>query len=836
MNKPNSLIRDKATKFYLSFIKISKVFLYKLLSRNCQKLILLALVCLLGQPLFSQSQTIGSWQSFLSTTAARAMLYDNSTNIIWVSTTGGLVSYDATTLAITNRLDPIDGLYKSLNPLSMVKSTELESILIGYRDGMIDLLDLRSSKISRVDDIFRSTRYTSKSINHLLINPEDPNQVWISTDFGVVVFDIEGSFVSNTFTAFDATATSLPILKTLIANNRVYVLRSDGVFSGELSDIDFLTLPQNWQRTSLFDTSESMDSDFYDMVLNDQNLIVSTNSKIQLLNVFDSSLRSIPVASAHQLVVDQDQGLLFALSSSEPEENEQGIGPNLLRFGALQQNTFQSVSLSINTSISSMLYSESAGLLVGTQNIGVAKVNTTDGVLEALPSNGPSSNFFDGLTFDEKNGVLISGTTGQPQVDTEISRSRGTQLYDSIEDSWISWSQLNEQAFREADFRSVFRSIFFKDAYFFGSWGKGILRYDINQQSYSSYRIDQGVIGVSGGDYSVIHGFDVDPQNRLWAISHVSNRPLHFYDEEQNRWVSLPLFSATTSSDVYRELMIDRNGNKWMTLKSVAGTGLVVANTGDPTDFSDDVSIRLTTDPLNGNLPSQTVNAFIEDQNGEIWIGTSSGIARFIFPEFIIQGGRAERTAQWLINADTSADRPFLLPEINVSTMEVDGANQKWVGTPSDGLWVLDELGGRIISHFTAANSELLSDAIIDLAFDSTTGDMYIATDKGLMRYKTATLASNSKKGSALSIFPNPYNYATAQGMDITIEGLPSRSTIKILTVDGVLVDQFSAVGGRAQWEVQRKDGGKLATGVYLIVSVNPENGDSSVGKLVVIR
>ena len=830
------MIRDKATKFYLSFIKNSKVFSNTSLPRIYLSSLLLIGFWLAVQPLFGQSQTIGSWQSFLSTTSVRAKLYDSNTNSIWVSTTGGLLAYDASTLEITEQIDPISGLYKSLDPKAMVKSPELETLIIGYRDGMIDLFDLASSKITRIDDIFRSTRYNSKSINHLSINPADPNQLWISTDFGVVVYNISGRFVSNTITVFVENSPAIPIKKSSIVGNRIYVLRNDGLYSGNLADIDFLTLPQNWRKEILFAAGEGSSASHFDMVLSEQSLIVSTTNSLKLLNISTSELSSIPIASAHQLHLDQELGLLYALSSANAEENTAGVAANLLRYGAIQESVYKSVQLAVNTPLTALLAVPDAGLLVGTQNVGVAQVNTLDGQISTLPKKGPSSNFFDGLSFDQQNGVLLSGTTGQPQVDTEIARSRGVQIYDAIDDTWTSWSQLNVPAFRAADFRSVFRSETFKNSYFFGSWGKGILRYDYEQQNFSSYRIDEGVVGVSGGNYSVIHGFDTDPQGRLWAISHFSNRPLHYYDEENDRWVSLPIFSATSTADVYRELLIDRNGNKWMTLKSASGTGLVVASTGDPADFSDDESIRLTTDLLTGNLPSQTVNALIEDQNGEVWIGTASGIARFIFPEFIIQGGRAERTAQWLINADTSADRPFLLPEINVNTMEVDGANQKWVGTPSDGLWVLDELGGNIVSHFTAANSELLSDAIIDLAFDKSTGDMYIATDKGLMRYKTATLASSANKGAELSAFPNPFNYNREMGNQVTIEGLPEKSIVKILTVDGVLVDQFTATGGRTQWQIQRKDGGRLASGVYLVIAVNPDNGDSRVGKLVVIR
>ena len=57
----------------------------------------------------------------------------------------------------------------------------------------------------------------------------------------------------------------------------------------------------------------------------------------------------------------------------------------------------------------------------------------------------------------------------------------------------------------------------------------------------------------------------------------------------------------------------------------------MVMDTNDPMNLQDNQGVKLTTSPSNGNLPDNKVTAFLEDKNGEVWIGTARGIARFLF-------------------------------------------------------------------------------------------------------------------------------------------------------------------------------------------------------------
>ena len=139
---------------------------------------------------------------------------------------------------------------------------------------------------------------------------------------------------------------------------------------------------------------------------------------------------------------------------------------------------------------------------------------------------------------------------------------------------------------------------------------------------------------------------------------------MYVYDPKQDTWLAHAKDNAVSTLDEYVGLFIDSKNNKWISLQSSTGdgTGLLVMDTNDPMNLQDNQGVKLTTSPSNGNLPDNKVTAFLEDKNGEVWIGTARGIARFLFPQFIIDSQRSsERQSQWLLNEDTAAVSRYLL-------------------------------------------------------------------------------------------------------------------------------------------------------------------------------
>ncbi len=244
-------------------------------------------------------------------------------------------------------------------------------------------------------------------------------------------------------------------------------------------------------------------------------------------------------------------------------------------------------------------------------------------------------------------------------------------------------------------------------------------------------------------------------------MSRFGGTPLYRQTPGDNDWQAFNESNSINSSDLYEGLFIDSFDQKWIPLQNdqPSGTGLLVLDTKDSFNENDDVGVKLQTGASSGNLPDNKIKAIVEDKNGEVWIGTERGIAKFIFPELIVDGSVQERSAQWLINEDTSAVSRFLLRDINVSAMAVNDANEKWIGSTNQGIWVLNAEGSKIIKRFTSENSPLFSNNILSIAINDVTGEVYIATDVGLISFQDVPQKSVTEM-KELKVFPNPFNYA----------------------------------------------------------------------------
>jgi len=335
--------------------------------------------------------------------------------------------------------------------------------------------------------------------------------------------------------------------------------------------------------------------------------------------------------------------------------------------------------------------------------------------------------------------------------------------------------------------------------------------------------------------FAVISGLETDSQGAVWATSRFATNPLYVQLPGEDEWTMYSKSDAIGSTDEYLELFIDSHDQKWITLQSTstAGRGLLVLNTEDPGNPDNSFGIKLTDNVNNGNLPNMQVRDIIEDKDGEVWVGTERGIARYVFPQFIINGTSEERRGQWLLNNDPDAESPFLLRDISVTAMAVNSANQKWIGTANEGVWLLNESGSEILKHYTVDNSPLLSNVIRDIEVYDNTGEVYISTELGLSVYSD-TPTTPVQTMDNLKVYPNPFLYDRHNS--IFIENLSETTTIRVLGVDGTLIRTIDIRGGRAEWNGLDHRGQQVGSGVYIIVALDPDGDQRGIGKVAIIR
>jgi ribosomal protein S11 len=292
-------------------------------------------------------------------------------------------------------------------------------------------------------------------------------------------------------------------------------------------------------------------------------------------------------------------------------------------------------------------------------------------------------------------------------------------------------------------------------------------------------------------------------------------------------WIVNPV---TLDAPAIGDIIITKTGQKWVVLPR--GDGLfILDDNGTPDYFGDDISREmLITDSENKVIS----NAFCiaEDLEGNIWVGTDEGPLIYYNPEKAsesnLKGFRIK-----IPRNDGSGLADFMLGTETITSISVDGANRKWLGTSSSGAYLLSPDGTLQIVNYKEANSPLFSNSINSVAVDDKTGNVWFATSKGVISVRGDAIAGQTSFSKVYS-FPNPVREEF--NGNVTITGLVRDTEIRITDVSGNLVYRTVSDGGQASWDLTTYNGHRVATGVYLVFCASTDGSQSCVTKILVIN
>lgn len=307
----------------------------------------------------------------------------------------------------------------------------------------------------------------------------------------------------------------------------------------------------------------------------------------------------------------------------------------------------------------------------------------------------------------------------------------------------------------------------------------------------------------------------VDPAGKLWIADAVNG----LVGNASGSFKSYSPVSNDTLFHIRKDSIIaDADMNLWIRLGYYQG--ILVKNTKNQSRY-------LSTADGSGKLPNGNVNTLSLDKDGQIWVGTSNGVAVFDNPTGAFDGGS--------FNAYTPVfERRRLLNNQVVTAIAIDGGNRKWIGT-QNGIFLFNADATELVTNFTDKNSPLPSNEIQYITVEPVSGEVYIRTTNGLVSYRgTASEGSQTQDQNAVKVFPNPVR-PDFNGT-VGISGLVEDAYVKITDANGRLVYETRANGGTAVWNGRMLNGDKVATGVYMIFSFNRKGEETLVSRLAVIK
>lgn len=336
-------------------------------------------------------------------------------------------------------------------------------------------------------------------------------------------------------------------------------------------------------------------------------------------------------------------------------------------------------------------------------------------------------------------------------------------------------------------------------------------------------------------NYCSCSGLQYDKDGNLWMLNSETDTIVRVLKHD-GKWTSL-YYKEIAGVSLCDDYLMHSSGLIFLNSRRMDNRGFFCFDTGGTLNSTRDDRHILRSSIVNQDGTAYTPDEFYcltEDLDGRIWCGTNLGVFVINEPKkFFDDDFRFEQVK--ISRNDGSGLADYLLSGVSISCIEIDGANRKWVGTHTNGIYLLSADGTEMLQHFTPEDSPLPSKTIQCIAVHPTTGRVFIGTDHGLCSYVSDATEAVSELGSEeIVAFPNPV------GPDYTgpiaVKGLSMNCEVKILSTTGQLIWSGISSGGTITWNGCNSQGRRVASGVYHIVASNAEGKKAIVSRIIVLK
>ncbi len=762
----------------------------------------------LGVYAYSQTTTdIGIWLDHLP--YRNGIDFHQQGGQVYCATEQGLFIYSPGEQDI-QRFSKVNGL--SDVGLSAIAWSEKHNLLvIGYENGNLDLLE--GEAISNYPDILQSGNYPGlKRINDIQV---EGDIAYISTDFGIVTFDLSLNFqeryVRETLIIGEESST-LRVLQTALTPDSIYAATDQGLLYASREDA--LIFSDNWQKDMSPGKTVNLITFF------DNKVFINDNNPPNQDSVF---YREDGVWKHFSFV---DQGINSSLkgrndflsvtnSFSAQAYRADGTRVYNLTSQAVGEPDFNPIAalVDVNNTDAFWALTNGQGLYLNFQQFSTQNINP----------NSPKTKSIQAMHHDGSRLFVAPGSINE--VWGPLFNTDGYFVLDEF--TWSSKVPSTEEVY--PDIITVISDPGDPDHYYLSSYGRGILEYANGAliRVYNDTTTDGEMLSFAGESQHRVGGFSYDDEKNLWFTNSLTDEPLCNINPE-GEVTCFGLGSVAGSSTALRDILYTTEDQVWMQTRT---NGIVVANFADGTLQG---STRLTGTEGEGNLPGSRILCFAEDLDGEIWIGSDEGVAVIYSPINIFEpNANYDASTPQIPQEDNPGFGDPLLGAEVVNDIEVDGANKKWFATANSGVFYTSADGTEQIYNFTEENSPLLSNNVLDIEVDGSTGMVYFGTDQGIVSFQGVATEGGTTNNDVFA-YPNPVE--PGYSGPILIRGLVTNAQVKITDIEGNIVFETVAEGGQALWSGNTFSGTRVASGVYIAYITDDLGQVTDVTKILVIN
>lgn len=764
--------------------------------------------CMISLPGFNmvtaQQVPIGQWRDELPYTLVNSVT--DAGNRIYASTPYAVFYFDKEDNSVV-RITKISGL-SDIGISYINYNKEYKTLVIAYSNANIDLI--KNNTVINISDIKRKPILGNKTINDIFFIGQN---AYLSCGFGIVVLDISKEEIRDTYYIGTNGSQVNVLAMTKDQHDTLFAATEKGLYKAWSKDPNLSDF-NSWRKDPKIDTAATYNTIawFAGKVFVNKKTGGSDTDTIYTYSGGAWSLWQQNAYNPVMHIASTDKYLMVAYN-----------------YFVMAFNT----DLELFTNVPGAQYpqvgiADQDGLMwVGDTYSGLSGYNPSTYTVNHVYLSGPLTAL--AFSMASKGNELYIAPGGRDASFVPIYTE--PQVYHFNNTDWKNLAGYNNPLLSQThDIVTVAIDPNDSKHVFAGTYGKGLL------ELYNDSAIRRFTYGNStlrnhtASDTSDIRvgGVAFDAEGNLWVVTSHNNNCLSMKKGDKWTGFNIPIVNENDLG----QIIIDKHGQKWIQMRygnMNPNSIMVFTENGTPDNTADDRAVLLNSQAGSGNIPGTTVLTMAEDKNGEIWIGTEKGVAVFYAPENVFSGYNFD--AQRILVTEGGYVQ-YLLENETVTSIAIDGANQKWIGTDRGGVFLFSEDGTRQIYHFTAENSPLLSDRITCISLNQD-GDVFYATDNGVVSFR-ASATPGGETNENVYAFPNPVreNY---EGF-IAVKGLVNNAQVRITDINGTLVYSTRAEGGQAVWDGKNFDGKKARTGVYLVYAANDSGSEKVVTKILIIN